>query len=148
MSELGCKGLDQMSRDEKCSFQLAYFLRKEHLERDATDFLVERSFVDVAAFWIERDMAGRPPSAQSFLLEPCRELAQKYDLHIYMPLGAVPYVQDGWRSSDLAENERIDHSIKAFLGAWQLPHITMPSGTREQRVAIALRAILSIDDDA
>src|SRR4051812_17933176 len=67
LRELAHKSMDTMSRDELRRFQEEYFQRKAKKEQGAGSFLVDRSFVDVAAYWLVRDTVDLPPNVQEKL---------------------------------------------------------------------------------
>ncbi|MFD3627323.1 AAA family ATPase [Streptomyces sp. NPDC058698] len=139
LAGLGYSAMDKMTREESRYFQLAYYVQKEADERRTKEsFITERSFVDVAAYWIERDTYDRSDFEQRILVDPCAEAARTYDIHIYLPFGGVPFSPDGWRSEDRAFHERIDRRIRRLLEKWELPHIAITSADLSERVSFVL----------
>lgn len=121
----GFTSMDLMTQDQLRDFQLEYFQRKMNLENEQSAFLTDRSFVDVAAYWTERDMEGAEEDEINVLIAPCRERARTYDIHFFLPFGVIPFSADGYRSSDLNLHKRIDRRIRALLIEWKLPFAVM-----------------------
>lgn len=136
LTELGHKSMDRMSRAELREFQLAYFERKKLVEDDLSHFVTDRSFVDVAAYWLERDTFDQSRAERERLLEPCRQLADRYDLHVYLPFGLLPFRDDGYRSNDMMLHRRIDARIRLLLNEWNLRHVTLETTVLDERVTL------------
>ncbi|MBP3955335.1 ATP-binding protein [Gemmata sp. G18] len=134
LAELGHHGMDVMKPDETRSFQQAYFLRKRTIERDVVSFITDRSFVDVAAYWAVRDTAGMGQDERDELVTQCRQEAAKYDLHVYLPFGSIPFVSDGYRPTDLELHKAIDLQIRAFLDKWGLRYRVLETADLDERV--------------
>ncbi|GAB3967434.1 ATP-binding protein [Plantactinospora veratri] len=141
LSEFGFTGLDSMTQDQTAFYELAYFARKVGREVDVDSFLTDRSFVDVAAYWLERDAAGRGAYIESLLVEPCRRLAHNYDLHFVLPMGMIPFEEDGRRSSDGEFHARIDARIRRLLDQWGIAHVEVTEAELPGRVEIVLKAL-------
>lgn len=54
LKDLGHSSMDRMSRTEMREFQLLYYLNKTLIEEDRNNFITDRSFVDIAAHWLNR----------------------------------------------------------------------------------------------
>jgi nicotinamide riboside kinase len=141
LSELGFTGLDSMTQEETAFYELAYFARKVGREAGVDAFLTDRSFVDVAAYWIERDAAGRGAYVESLLVDPCERLARGYDLHFLMPMGLIPFEEDGRRSSDGESHARIDARIRRLLDEWAITYVEITDVDLSGRVEIVLEAL-------
>ncbi|MGI5143924.1 AAA family ATPase [Streptomyces sp. CA-106110] len=145
LARLGFSAMDKMSREEARYFQLAYYIQKESDERKCREgFITERSFVDVAAYWIERDTHDRSHFEKMMLIDPCAENARAYDIHIYLSFGSIPFYPDGWRSEDVSFHERIDRRIRSLLGEWGLHYIAITSADLSERVACVLEGLSSV----
>lgn len=126
LNDMGHKSMDKMTKAQLQKFQLLYLDRKLLLEKDKESFLVERSFVDVAAYWIERDSIEAPNNITELLLEKYKNQSKKYDLHVYFPFGVIPFEEDGYRSMDIKSHFRIDARILQLLSQWKLqPVLTL-----------------------
>lgn len=134
------RSMDEMSRDDFRAFQRAYFAWKEGAEEDLRSFVADRSFVDVAATWLERDTFDAP-ALQDELISPCRAYASRYTLHIFLPSGVLHYEADGLRESNGALHERIGTRIAAYLSEWKLPTLTITSTELGERVETVKRAL-------
>lgn len=144
LDKMGHGHTDVMSRDSLREFQIAYFKRKQQIEHNQYNFLTERSFIDVEAFWRVRDTFDMPPSMQNKLTEKCYYHAQKYDLHIYLPFGIVPFQSDGYRSEDIEFHYKVDHKIQDLLQTWKLRYITLDRLDIEHRVNKVINQLSSL----
>lgn len=142
--DLGCKSMDLMSRDQNRMFQILYFEKKRKMESGLDSFLAERSFVDIASYWIIRDAYDLKIEEQNKIIIPCKEEAKRYDLHVYLPFGLIPFEADGYRSNDMDFHRRIDKQMKKFLEDWNLKFIELKTDDLEQRVSIVTNEILKI----
>jgi nicotinamide riboside kinase len=121
LTSSGFASFDQLTPNQRRDFQRRFFSRKADMESGLTRYLVDRSFVDVAAVWVERDTLDQPHEIQDELVIPCRVLAERYILHILVEQ-AVPFEADGVRESDLPMHRRVASRIKKYLEQWRLPH--------------------------
>lgn len=142
--ELGCRSMDIMTREQNREFQILYFKKKKKMENNLENFLVERSFVDVAAYWLIRDTYDLGIEEQDKLIFPCYEESKKYDLHIYLPFGLIPFEDDGYRPSNIEFNKEICRQTKKFLTEWNLNYIEIKTGDLEQRINIVTKEILKL----
>ena len=143
LRSLGHKSMDDMSRIELRRFQEAYLKQKSENEVGRNRFLVDRSFADVAAYWLVRDSFDLSYEIQEAFARQCRELALSYDLHVYFPLGQIPFDADGYRSENQDFHERIGSKIHELLNDWGMPYLTIESQDLEARVQQVLAAVLS-----
>ncbi len=137
LEEFGFRSMDNMSRDQLRAFQLRYFYRKQQIEQDQDQFVTDRSFVDVAAYWAQRDTLDMPEE-QARLVLPCLSEAKKYDVHFYIAYGSINFESDGYRSNDLNFHRRIDRQIFQFLTEWHLPYVQIQTSNHDERVEIVL----------
>ena len=121
----GCKNVDEMSRQQLEDFEFRYFKEKKRLEAAESDFVTERSFVDIAAYWVVRDTFDKPFEYQDLLIVPCKAESRKYDLTVYLPFGLIPFEADGYRSENLFFHKAIDNKIHYFLDSWKINYITL-----------------------
>ena len=138
---MGFRSMDTMSRQELRRFQIEYFNLKHKTEKGQQDFLVERSFVDVAAYWLQRDTFDLSIDEQNRLLIPSKRESRKYDIHFYFPFGLIQFQADGYRSKQIEVHKKIDRQIEFFLDEWNIEHIILTSTDIEERVAIILNAL-------
>jgi predicted ATPase len=130
----GHTSFDAMTRDELRSFTRDFFVRKQQREARFDTYLVDRSFVDVAAIWVERDSFDLSDEIQNEILIPCRRLAQTYTLIVHLHARPFAFAHDGVRETDLVLHERIAARIGRYLRDWSLPCLTLQSSTVELRV--------------
>lgn len=143
LASIGDSALDSMTRDELRDFQRRFFEWKTKAEPVAGSYLVDRSFVDVAAVWFERDTFDQARSLQDELLVPCRVLSARYTLHILVTATGIPFENDRVRESDMTLHRRIGERIVTYLREWQLPHMTLRSSSLSGRIAEVKGAIIA-----
>ena len=132
----GYHSMDDMTPNQTREFQRAYFAQKLENERNVNSFLTDRSYVDVAAYWVVRDTAGLNSEIQNELTIPCQHEVKKYDLHVYFPFGLVPFASDGYRSTDIRFHSVIDEKIRAYLDDWKVEFRSLNTMVLSERVAL------------
>lgn len=135
LREQGYSSFDGLSREDLRGFQRRFLEFKRNAESGVERFLVDRSFVDVAAVWLERDTFDQSAALQSELVGRCRELARSYTLHIHLPFGVIAFTDDGSRERDTLLHQRIGARILQYLDEWGLEYFTVRSTTVKDRVA-------------
>ncbi|WP_437304473.1 ATP/GTP-binding protein [Sorangium sp. So ce388] len=140
LDELGFHSMDDMSRSQLRAFQLSYFYRKQQIEQNQDNFITDRSFVDVAAYWVLRDTFD-VPEEQARLVLPCSREASKYDIHFYFPYGLINFEPDGYRSNDIIFHQRIDSQILLLLESWRLPYVRIQTANHEERIKYVLSCL-------
>jgi nicotinamide riboside kinase len=140
LQELGHAGVDAMDLSQKREFQRLYLDRKLAQEQAETEFITDRSFVDVAAYWIEYN--GLEVQCRDDFIERCRESSVQYDAHFYFPVGLLPLHADGFRSTDETSRQRIDGLIQMLAAEWGVechPVESVDLPCREEHVVSILR---------
>jgi len=141
LCSLGHSSMDNMNREELRAFQQLYFKQKAEHEMNQTRFLVDRSFVDVAAYWLVRDAFDLPTVDQSEFENICRAIACAYDLHIHFPIGQIPFTSDGYRSEDVDFHRRIAEMIELLLAKWNVNFVSIISADLDSRTQQVLNAV-------
>lgn len=141
LEQMGHQSMDRMTREETREFQLRYLQRKLCLESGIENYMTERSTVDVAAYWLVRDAFDLPVRDRDEYIERCKAHACKYDLHIFLPFGLIPFHFDGYRSENLEFHKQIDLQIRAFLSEWRVEHITLDSVDLDSRIEQVLEHV-------
>ena len=139
---LGHTSMDAMSRADLRTFQKRYLAQKSENERNRSRFLVDRSYADVAAYWLVRDSFDLSVTVQNSFEQRCQKLASKYDLHVYFPFGQIPFESDGYRSEDLDFHQQIDLKILELLDRWGVAYMVVQSSDLEARVQQVLSETL------
>lgn len=140
---LGFRGIDSMSRSETAFYELSYFVRKLAREREIPAFLADRSYLDVAAYWLERDALHQSAYLQDLLLEPCRRLSHDYDLHFYFPADTIPFVPDGRRSLRMDLQKRVSNRIRQLANDWEIPLVVVKDPDLDRRIDFILETLSS-----
>lgn len=143
LGQLGYKNIDSMSLGQRRDFQRRLFAWQRDQESTTQSYLADRSFVDAAAVWVERDARGAPIRLQQELPSQCRRLARRYDLLIHLPNARIPFEYDGLRSADHDLHDRTATRIEHYLNAWNLPTITLEATLLEDRVIEVCDALAS-----
>jgi predicted ATPase len=141
LDSLGHANIDNMDPQSLRQFQQLYLARKLELETGKDNYLTDRSFVDVAAYWIERDARDLPPSEYDGLVETCRSAADRYDLHVFLPFGVIPFKSDGYRSHDMEAHGRIGDRISKLLDTWGVRVLRLDMVALDERAAAVLTAL-------
>jgi nicotinamide riboside kinase len=141
IKSMGHHSMDIMSKDETMEFQIRYFIKKKDIEKGSNNFITDRSFIDIAAYWIVRDNNPEEPVDNNIklnLLGECRHQSLKYDIHFYLPFGIIPFKSDGYRSEDILFHQMIDLKIMDLLYHWNINFITLKTADINKRVSTVL----------
>jgi nicotinamide riboside kinase len=134
----GFKNMDNMTTRQTMMFQTQYFYRKKKIENEQSNFITDRSFIDIAAYWFIRDSINEPRKIQNKLIDLCKIENQKYDFLIYLPFGLIEFENDGYRSKNLDFHRTIDNQIKIFLEQWNTNYIALNTNILTQRINTVL----------
>ena len=143
LDSMGFRQMDLMNIEQTQIFELRYFDLKKENETNNSNFITDRSFVDGASYWLNRDCANDLSLANSFINKSCR-LSLQYDLHFYFPYGIIPFEGDGYRSENETLRKNIGDSIKLFLDDWSIKYIPLSTANLNDRVDIVLNELKKI----
>ena len=141
---MGCNKMDKMNGNQTKEYQFKYFRNKIKSEYNQSNFITDRSYIDIASYWIVRDTFDASEKEQNKLLGPCRKLSNSYDLHFYMPFGLIEFEKDGYRPESIAFNQKIDKQIKLFLEKWDILHCKIEAVDIRERVETVITTINNI----
>ena len=116
--------------------QWAILEEKQRVESSLGRVIVDRSYLDLAAHWIARD--GNDDEETASYVGRCNELASGYDLHIFLPMGRIPFVADGERPEDMGLQRRINDNIEELLNAYTPNVLVLRCNDRKQCVGDVL----------
>jgi nicotinamide riboside kinase len=142
--EMGERSIDMMSPKKLQEFQMCYFSQKKQLEKNRDSYIVERSFIDIAVYWILRDAKYKNEFIQQKVVEACKTESKRYDLHIFLPFGIIPFENDGYRSLNMEHHYEFSEKVKYFLKEWELEFIELNCNDLNQRISKAVKKILSL----
>jgi len=143
LDSLGFKQMDLMTKEQKKYFQQIYLEKKIDLESNRNNIIVDRSFVDVASYWLVRE-CDNDISLAGKLVDDASRLTKKYDLHFYFPYGIIPFEDDGYRSRDEEQRKQIGEQIKHFLEEWGIKYVQMNTPILSERVNMVLTQLNSL----
>jgi len=137
LQEMGHKSMDFMTQAESKIFQIKYFQKKKKLEDGANNYITDRSFVDIAAYWTIRDTSDNDKNSEESheLMNECQLLSKNYDFHFYLPFGLFPFESDGYRSEDLIFHKKIDCAIINFLQQWKVNYAVLDCISIQERIS-------------
>ena len=147
LDEMGCQNTDLMSSDDLRKFQIAYVNHKWLLEKPSDCYITEMSFIDCAAFLLQRDNLDCKDDKHLWLVDLCHRYSKRYDLHFYLPFGLIKFEADGYRSTNLELHNRFDQQILQFLNIWKIKYYTLSMASLEERASVVLKAI-SFENDS
>lgn len=143
LDSMGFKSMDKMSVEQTSIFQKKYFYKKIDLEHNRKSFITDRSFIDIASYWLIRD-CNNDFSKASQLIEVARNKSFNYDIHFYFPYGIIPFEDDGYRSRNEHQREQIGKQIIKFCIDWKINYITLDTPDLQKRVKVVLNTINSL----
>ena len=120
LQEKGFQSMDEMSPYELKDFQLTYLSRKIDHEYYLDNYLTDRSFIDLAAYWLEQVCPSLPECYNHSYIEYCFQKASLYDVHFYFPYGLFNFESDGYRSENQKFHLRIDNTIQSLISKWNI----------------------------
>lgn len=142
LDNMGAKQMDLMTDTQRMTFQKLYFQKKKEQELEKNNFIVDRSFVDVASYWLVRECKNDISLAnKNDLLVESKELSMKYDIHFYFPYGIIPFEADGYRSENDKQRQEIGVQIHTFLNEWNLKYVSLDTDNLSERVKIVIETL-------
>jgi nicotinamide riboside kinase len=141
--EMAERSIDMMSLEKLQEFQMRYFSQKKQLEKDIDFYLTERSFIDIAVYWILRDAKYEKESTKQKVIEMCKIESERYNLHIFLPFGIIPFEKDGYRSLNMEHQYEFSEKVKYFLHEWKLEFIELNCDDLKKKRSVAVEKILS-----
>jgi hypothetical protein len=133
--------MDKMTRAQLREFQRAYLEGKIDIENGIDGYVTDRSFVDVAAYWLVRDAFDLPEMERDAFVERCRVNALRYDYHFHLPMGVLEFESDGYRSENQEFHWAIEQEIRRLLKLWRISYITVSEREIAARVLAVKRTI-------
>tara|TARA_R110001583_G_scaffold195128_3_gene369579 strand:- start:13911 stop:14474 length:564 start_codon:yes stop_codon:yes gene_type:complete len=115
-------------------FQWRVLEAKRKSEYGLKLYITDRSTVDMATYWLVRESPNEIDDEGVKYIDACRNYAAIFDLHIHLPFGAIPFMNDGERPSSVNFNRQTCLQVQKFLNEWKVPHITINETGREERV--------------
>jgi len=141
LRSMGHHSMDRMTKQELQIFQRTYIQEKLRVEEAMTNFCVDRTFVDIAAFWICRDAPRGGALFEDEVVALCRSKAANYTLHVFLPFGVIPFQSDGYRSEDMQGHQAVSDCMRVLLEEWKLNWIELDNYDLNWRVNRVLTAI-------
>ncbi|EGJ51476.1 AAA family ATPase [Desulfocurvibacter africanus] len=127
--------IDELSDFDRLRYQDQRFREKLLLEEPQTNFLVERSFVDLLAY-----RCSFSPSPSQSEIDMHIKLSKEYTLHFFFPFGVIPYEPDGKRPSD-RYSHAISRMIQEILETHNIDYVPLKTPSIEERCDIIFKEI-------
>lgn len=135
LESMGTRDTGSMPAEQLRAFQKEFLRRKVLNESGRDDFISEHSFIDIAAYWLQRDVASLGPVyVDDQMLDVCRAHVSCYDVHLYLPFGKIPFVPDGYRSLDMTLHRNIATKIEMLLDQWGAKYWIVGAAGLEDRL--------------
>ena len=131
------KKVDELTLDEKLTFQNSCFMDKKIFESNQDNYIVERSFVDLLAY---RSFISPIPTNEEINAHII--LAKQYDLHFFFPYGIISYESDGFRPTD-EYSKKVSEKIFEILNSNDIYYITLNSSSLDDRCKIIITRFLN-----
>jgi hypothetical protein len=106
--------------------QLRILKHRLELERKHESFIVDRSWVDQAAYALI-ELYDRPDFDLTSFLDDCRDEARKFDLTVYVPWGRCPLADNGLRTLNPWYQLIVDSVVFNLIHKWELRHVSLPN---------------------
>ncbi len=120
-------------------FQWRVLEEKQRSESKLASFITDRSYLDLAAYWVTRHNEHDQETAD--YIDRCIEAAATYTTHIFLPYGRIPFSEDSFRPSDPVFLSNVSNTISSQLTESNLPHMTLAEADRDKSVALILNYI-------
>lgn len=128
LSELKMTGKDlEECSDSSRKFQWRILKEKIANEKKYDRFITDRSYLDLAGYWLARTNAFDNETEEYTSL--CLELATIYDLHIFLPFGRIPFEKDGYRPENLSFQNSVSEKISELLNGYSTIIANSPDNT-------------------
>jgi len=105
--------------------QRRLFQFKQENEAKHSDFVTDRSWIDLAAYCIQ-GMQSQIDFDMASFIEDCRAEVEKYDVIIHIPWGRQPLQSNGTRTINPWFQFIIDSIIYRMANQWKLEMIEVP----------------------
>lgn len=130
---LAQRSVDGAVPELRVAFQLLYVGAKIQLERQSSSFLVDRSFGDVLAYWrvhCEHVVSG---SLNQRISRFCLDRVQLYDIHLFFPVGLVPFEPDGYRNTEVEYHLHFESVLLDVYREAGVDPVAVPAGSIHRR---------------
>ena len=109
IDSLKYSNIDDLNHEEFLYFQKKWLDQKKNQEKKNSFFITDRTYIDSIAYMKNRDINDE------ILFDSCLKNMREYDLIFYLPLGRIPFDDDGYRSNNEDENKNVDVIIQRLL---------------------------------
>lgn len=139
------RGLQEDIKDAKGAqkdFQDELFRLKVNTESSHDSFISDRSFIDLAAYYL-----ARCDPSDSYAIRyrsMCINEALRYDLHIYLPIGRIPFVADGFRPERDDFNVKVDGLLHEMLLMNAFKYVKMPTANNNECIEVIKNALSNL----
>lgn len=143
LQRLGHRNVSNISPAEFNVFQQEYIREKLQVE-PSDNFVTERSYVDAFAYWEQTCAPVCSAVEHKAILTTCKRHAERYDLHIFLPFGILPFQSDGYRHPSADYHHKISRRIEELLQEWKVRYVCCNQLALNERVAVMNDAIAKL----
>ena len=109
IDDLNHSNIDTLNKQEFIEFQKIWLNEKLENEKSINNFITDRTYIDAIAYMLNRNINNFE------LFDNYIKKMDVYDFIFYLPIGRIPFFDDGYRSKDEKSNKNIDNLIIELL---------------------------------
>lgn len=128
--------------EEMRKFQWRILEEKQAKEAKAASFITDRSYLDLAAYWLAR--VNKIDQETASYLNACIAAAARYTTHIYLPLGRIPFKNDGFRPANPSFLQKVSDEIYTQLQTNYFKYLSLAENDRKTSTDLVLAHLNSL----
>lgn len=109
IDNLNHSNIDNLNEQEFIEFQKIWLDEKLKNENSLEQFITDRTYIDAIAYMLNRNINDNE------IFNRYIKNMKVYDFIFYLPVGRIPFSDDGYRSKDEASNKNVDSYILELL---------------------------------
>ncbi len=109
IDELKHSNIDNLNEQEFLEFQKIWLNEKLINEKSIENFITDRTYIDAIAYMRNRNITDIE------LFNSYLKKMEVYDFIFYLPIGRIPFLNDGYRTKDEESNKNVDKYILDLL---------------------------------
>lgn len=109
IDDLNHSNIDNLNKQEFIEFQKRWLGKKLINEKNINNFITDRTYIDAIAY-----MSNRNINNVELFYNYIKKM-DIYDFIFYLPIGRIPFLDDGYRSKNKESNKNVDNFIVELL---------------------------------